>query len=154
VKLEKEMRTKMNILVSEGKRKSRQAILAAKEDMIWDAISNIRIRLSSLESSELSSYLLPLYDKASRFLGSDLKVYPVNEKDHEILKGKQGVNSPIGLTDDLPEPVKRYKGIDLLGGFIATSSDYSRIMNMSFAGILEKEEDRIREIIAKTLFGE
>lgn len=153
-KLEKECSSRMNILISEGRRKSRQAILTAKEDLIWDAIANIRSRLSSLQGVDLSTFLEPLYTRAADSLGMDLKIYAVRKIDQDALKTR--VSDIVLLSDKsrIPSDLIRYSNMDLLGGFIATSSDSSMMMNMTFSGILEKEEERIREKIARTLFGE
>jgi len=153
-RLEKECSSRMNILISEGRRKSRQAILTAKEDLIWDAIANIRSRLSSLQGDDLLTFLEPLYARAADSLGTDLKIYAVRKIDQDALKTR--VSDIVLLSDKsrIPSDLSRYSDMNLLGGFIATSSDSSRMMNMTFAGILEKEEERIRENIARTLFGE
>ncbi len=153
-KLDKEMITSRNILISDGKRKARQALLSSKEDLIWETLSEVRKWFSKMDESELYTYLVPLYDKASTIIGQGMIVYPVRDLDAIVLKGKPGVQMSIETSTTLPSSVNRYKGKDLIGGIIATTSDGSKVVNMSFHGLIEKEEERIREIIARTLFGE
>lgn len=153
-KLEKEISSIRNVHISDGRRRSRQVLLSAKEELILESLSEIRRRLSSMVGTELDLFLLPLYEKALSILGSDMKVYPIREADRSALVQKGEVELIIEGNEDLPSSISRFKGKELLGGFIATTSDGSRVVNMSFLGILEKEEDRIREIIASTLFKE
>lgn len=153
-KLEKEISSIRNVHISDGRRRSRQVLLSAKEELILESLSEIRRRLSSMVGTELDLFLLPLYEKALSILGSDMKVYPIREADRSALVQKGEVELIIEGNEDLPSSISRFKGKDMLGGFIATTSDGSRVVNMSFLGILEKEEDRIREIIASTLFKE
>jgi vacuolar-type H+-ATPase subunit E/Vma4 len=153
-KLDKELETTRNIYISEGKRKARQALLSSKEDLIWESISEVRKHLASMRGTELSIYLISMYEKASEALGKDMIVYPVRDVDAEVLSGKNGIKGILDNSTDLPVNIGRLRGKDMLGGFIATTSDGSRVVNMSFQGLIEKEEEMIREIIARELFGE
>ncbi|HHD15111.1 MAG TPA: hypothetical protein ENK47_00210 [Euryarchaeota archaeon] len=153
-KLDKESRTLSNINLSEGKRKARQALLSAKEDLIWETISSIRSHLSSMEGDELLGYLLRMYDKAHSMLGNGMIVYPVRVADASALEGKPNIRDPLETMNVLPPSVSRFKGKDLIGGFLAVSSDGRKVVDMTFQGMLEKKDDRIREIIARTLFGD
>jgi V/A-type H+-transporting ATPase subunit E len=153
-KLQKEIKNTRNIHISDGKRKARQALLSAKEDLIWETISLVRKRFSEMGPQELETYLHPMFDKASSSLGQDMMVYPIREMDSEILSKMKDVHSPLEEMEDPPETVSRYRGKDMIGGFIAVASDGKKVVNMTFSGILEKEEERIREAIARKLFGE
>lgn len=153
-RLQKEANSRTNIILSEGRRKSRQAILTAKEDLIWDAMARIRERLSSMGQDELRTFLDPYFEKARGSLGEDLLIFPVRDIDARALKEKGNIKASLAQTDEVPEPLSHYASRDLLGGFLAASPDRRRMMNMTFQGILEKNEDSIRETIAKRLFGE
>ncbi|MGA1821998.1 MAG: V-type ATP synthase subunit E [Thermoplasmatota archaeon] len=143
-----------NIYISDGKRKSRQAILSAKEELIWDTISDVRRRMGELEGEALSSCLVPILEKASNTLGKGMIIYPVRERDAEVLSNRARIGGIIEKGGAGLPTIERYKGHDLIGGFIASSESGDRIIDMTFAGILSRDEDRMREIIAKTLFGE
>lgn len=143
-----------NIYISDGKRKSRQAILSAKEELIWDTISNVRSRMGEMDSEALSACLLPILSRASDTLGGDMIVYPVRERDARVLSGKARIGQVIENGSSGLSAVERYRGHDLIGGFIASSGAGERIIDMTFAGILSRDEERLREIIARTLFGE
>lgn len=153
-KLEKEIKNTRNIHISDGKRKARQALLSAKEDLIWETISLVRKRFSEMGPAELENYLHPMFEKASSSLGQDMIVYPVREMDRDILSKMKNVQTPLEDMENPPETVSRYKGRDMIGGFIAVASDGKKVVNMTFSGILEKEEEKVRETIARKLFGE
>ncbi len=153
-KLLKELENIKNVHLSDGKRKARQALLSAKEDLIWETISLVRKRFSEMDEEELASYLIPMYEKTSEALGDGISVYPVRDIDLKVLSGKPGVKGKISEIKVLLGPVSRSNETDLLGGFIGVGSDGKKVVNMTFSGILDKEEERIRETIARTLFGE
>jgi V/A-type H+-transporting ATPase subunit E len=153
-KLQKEILNTRNIHVSDGKRKARQAMLSAKEDLIWETISLIRKRFSEMDAEELSGFLIPMYEKAKGSLGENLKVYPVRRVDRDVLSGYQGILESMEDMGTIPAAISRFGSRDLIGGFVAVASDGRKVVNMSFLGLLEKEEERIRETIARTLFGE
>jgi V/A-type H+-transporting ATPase subunit E len=153
-RLEKDLANTRNVHISDGKRKARQALLSAKEDLIWETISLVRKRFSEMKESELSLYLEPMYEKASRALDGRMSVYPVRNLDASVLSGKSGMEETLEGGSVLPESVSRFRNRDLIGGFIAVSSEGRKVVNMSFSGLLEKEEERIREKIARMLFGE
>ena len=73
-KLERELRTHRNVYISDGKRKSRQAILTSKEEVIWDALSQIRKRMGELEGERLSSFIQSLGEEAKGSLGGNIKI--------------------------------------------------------------------------------
>lgn len=153
-KLEREVANTRNIYISDGKRKARQALLLSKEELIWDAIHAIRENMKTLSSEDLRSYLDPMLNRTRQMLGNDMVVYPVRDEDARVLETSTEIE---GLVSDFfrpGTPLDRYKGMDLLGGFIATTGDGERIVDMSFHGLLERNEEQIREIIAKTLFGD
>ena len=124
------------------------------EDLIGETLSEVRNWFSKMGESELHTYLAPLYDKASAIIGQGMIVYPVRDLDSIVLKGKPGIQMSIETSTTLPSSIERYRGKDLIGGMIATTSDGSKVVDMSFHGMIEKEEERIRETIARTLFGE
>ncbi|MGA1793293.1 MAG: V-type ATP synthase subunit E, partial [Thermoplasmatota archaeon] len=122
-KLGKEIEQTRNIYISDGKRKARQALLSSKEELIWDAICSIRERIKELDGEELRSHLDSMISKAIEIIGSDARVFAVREKDSRILVKKIPVT---GLVEDFvisSEILSKYRGTDLLGGFIATSPD-------------------------------
>ncbi|MBN1538525.1 MAG: V-type ATP synthase subunit E [Candidatus Thermoplasmatota archaeon] len=150
--LEKEIRQTRNIYISDGKRKARQAILSSKEELIWDALSAIRGRIKKLSQDELAAYLHPMLSRTLESLGNDAVVYAVGSKDEEVLSKKVHVEGVLeGSTID-SEPLSRFKGADLLGGFIAIARNGSMLADMTFHGLMERNEDRIRETIAEDLF--
>lgn len=153
-KLAKEKKALWNMYISEGRRRSRNVILSAKEELIWETMSALRNRLRGLEGTELSRRLLPLRDIASRALGRDMTLFPVREKDAKALGGKGTMGITIEEAGELPPLLRRFHGRDLIGGFIAVSSDGARVMDMTFQGILEKNEGSVREGISRTLFEE
>ncbi len=153
-KLLKELENIKNVHLSDGKRKARQALLSAKEDLIWETISLVRKKFSDMEEDELATYLIPMYEKTSKALGEEISVYPVRDIDMKVLSGRSGVKGKINGIKVKPGIVSRSNDMDLLGGFIAVASDGKKVVNMTFSGILDKDEERIRETIARTLFGE
>ena len=152
-KLDREIVNTRNIYISDGKRKARQALLLSKEELIWDVICAIRENMKMLSGEELRSYLSPMMVRTREMLGDDMIVFPVRDLDADIL----GSSTPVAdLVDGASQDgsLSRYKGTDLLGGFIATTKDGERIVDMTFHGLLERNEDQIREVIARTLFGD
>ncbi len=153
-KLAKEKKAIWNMYISEGRRRSRNVILGAKEELIWEAMSALRDRLRGLDGAELLKRLLPLLNAATRSLGQGMIVHPVREKDARVLAAHGTIGTTIERVDELHPYLGRFHGRDLLGGFIAVSSDGARVMDMSFQGILEKNEESVRERISRTLFDE
>ncbi len=153
-KLVREKGKTKNIHLSEGKRKARQTVLEMKESLIMDAISGIRVGMGELNGDALSDLLLRMMANARAEVGQDVIVYPVRQEDLNVMRGQTGMGPVIQDTDDLPWQISRIKGKDLIGGFIAISSDGKRVLDMSFNGILDRDEDRIREIISKMLFSD
>jgi vacuolar-type H+-ATPase subunit E/Vma4 len=152
-KLERELRTHRNVYISDGKRKSRQAILTAKEEVIWDALSRIRKSMGELEGDRLSAFIKYLREEAEGSLGEDMKLYPVRKKDADSLGSRENVNGIIEEGIEGEPPLSRFKGRKLIGGFVAVSSDNKKVLDMTFCGILSRDKERNREIIAKELFG-
>jgi len=152
--LKKEIRSIVNINISNGKRISRAVLLSAKEEVILRTVSLVRKELGDIDTDVLERYLFLMYDQAVRLLGEDIMIFPVREIDFELLKEKKGIKAVIGSASSLPEKIMRFRSTDLIGGFIASTTDGSRILNMSFAGLIEREEEAIREIIARVLFVE
>ena len=151
-KLGKEIEQTRNIYISDGKRKARQALLSSKEELIWDAICSIRERIKELDGEELRSYLDPMISKAIGIIGTDARVFAVREKDSNILVKKIPVTGVVEDFVNSSEILSKYRGTDLLGGFIATSPDGERVVDMTFHGLLDRNEERIRETIADRLF--
>ncbi|MFW3145358.1 MAG: V-type ATP synthase subunit E [Thermoplasmatota archaeon] len=151
-KLERELSTTRNIYISDGKRKARQALLCSKEELIWDALCGVRERITSLEGPELGEYLIPLVKRAEGILGKEMVAYPVRDRDARAIEGwcKVGplVESSLKENDELG----RFMGKELLGGFIALDKKGERVMDMTFHGLLERNEDELREIIARVMF--
>ena len=143
-----------NIYVSDGKRKARQALLSSKEELIWDAICAIRTGFKELRSDKLGSYLRPMMERSRKILGNDLLIYPVRKEDVDVLGTDPSIKGLLSENIEDDGPLSRFKGKDLLGGFIASTSDGQRIVDMSFHGLLERNEEKIREVIARTLFGD
>ena len=152
-KLERDLRTHRNIYISDGKRKSRQAILSAKEEVIWDAMSEIRKRMGKMEGEQLRSLLVKLGERAEGSLGDDMKVYPVRKADAEVIGDRWNISGIIedGVQDDIMD---RFGGRELIGGFVAVSGQGNKILDMTFCGILSRDREENREIIAKELFGD
>lgn len=153
-KHEKDRKALWNMYISDGKRRSRHAILCAKEELIWEAMSAFRTRLRDMKGPELSLRLLPLVAEARSALGEEMTIFPVRSEDSAVLKGKAVIGLTIEGERDLPQALQRFQGKDLIGGFVAVSSDGSRVMDLTFQGILEKSEDKVREEIARVLFEE
>lgn len=153
-KLDRDAKNLRNVYISDGKRKSRQAILSAKEELIWDVISGVRKHMQEMEGDELEGFLNPMFEKARRSLGNDMIVYPVRKRDMEILKGRQKMGTVLEEGGIDETAVRRFKGHDLLGGFIASSGDGRKVLDMTFCGVLNRDEENIREVIARTLFGD
>jgi vacuolar-type H+-ATPase subunit E/Vma4 len=151
-KLAKEKKALWNMYISDGRRRSRNVILGAKEELIWEAMSALRDRLRGLDGAELLKRLLPLLNAATRSLGQGMIVHPVRGKDARVLAGHGTMGTTIEGANELPPLLGRFHGRDLIGGFIAVSSDGARVMDMSFQGILEKNEESVRERISRTLF--
>ncbi len=143
-----------NIHLSEGRRKARQTVLEMKEDLIMDAIFGIREGMGELDGDDLSDLLLRMLTNARAEVGQDVIAYPVRQEDLNAMSGQAGIGSVIRDTDDLPWQISRMKGKDLIGGFIAMSPDGKRVLDMSFNGVLDRDEDRIREMISKMLFSD
>ena len=153
-KMEREIANTRNILISDGRRKARQALLLSKEELIWDAIYAIREKMKALSGDELRTYLDPMMERAMEVLGEDMAVFPVRNEDAEVLDPSTNIEGLVSEVNGPGAVLKRYQGTDLLGGFIATTRDGERIVDMSFHGLMERNEERIREVIARTLFGD
>ncbi|MCU0798379.1 MAG: V-type ATP synthase subunit E [Candidatus Thermoplasmatota archaeon] len=154
IKLAKEKRALWNMYISEGRRRSRNVILSAKEELIWETMSALRNRLRGIEGEELARRLVPLLDAANKVLGRNMTIYPVRGMDASALTGRGTVGTTIVGASELPPLLRRFHGRDLIGGFISVSLDGARVMDMTFQGILEKNEESIREVISRTLFEE
>ena len=87
-------------------------------------------------------------------LGDQIQVYPVRPEDAKVLGSDPTIRDLVSNNHGSEGPLSRYQGTDLLGGFIAITLDGERVVDMSFHGLLERNEDRIREVIARTLFGD
>ena len=99
-------------------------------------------------------HLDPMLVRTKEMLGEDMVVFPVRNEDARVLESSIQVE---GLVTEVSGPgatLIRYKGTDLLGGFIATTPNGERVVDMSFHGLLERNEEQIREVIARTLFGD
>jgi len=153
-KLERDEKNTRNIYISDGRRKARQALLSSKEELIWDTICAIRKRIKDLGGDELEQYLDPMIDRSMEVLGKDLLVYPVRDKDEKVISRRLKITGSLQGSIGEEGPLSRFKGTDMLGGFVAMSEDGNRIMDMTFHGLLERNEERIRETIAKVLFGD
>jgi vacuolar-type H+-ATPase subunit E/Vma4 len=153
-KLEKEKKTLWNMHISEGKRRSRHSLLSSKEELILETISATRIKLSDMRGSELVSNLAILLEHAKSALGPDLRVYPIRTIDADIIRGKVPTGEVLKGARDLPQVLKRFEDKDHIGGFVAVSSDGKKVLDMTFHGLIEKNEERIREEISRTLFAE
>ncbi|MGA1848823.1 MAG: V-type ATP synthase subunit E [Thermoplasmatota archaeon] len=153
-KLEREAANTRNIYISDGRRKARQALLSSKEELIWDAICAIRKRIKELDGEELERYLGPMMDRSKEMLGGDFQVFPIRDRDANILSKRIKVSELLDKVLDDEGPLSRFRGTDMLGGFVAISKDGDRIIDMTFHGLLERNEERIRETIARILFGD
>ncbi len=153
-RLDRDSITQRNIYLSEGKRRSRQTILSAKEQLIWDAFVELRRLIRSLEGRSLENFLKWRADRCRAVLGDDMVLRPVREVDRKALVelGERCGPAVSGTSEGYINALQG--GRDLLGGFIASSSDGRRIIDMTFLGLMEKDEDPIREKIAKELFGD
>jgi vacuolar-type H+-ATPase subunit E/Vma4 len=152
--LEREVLNTRNIYISDGKRKARQALLLSKEELIWDAICAIRENMKMLSGERLRSYLEPMLNRTRVMLEEDMGVYAVRNEDARVLETSTKIESLVSEASGPGASLNRYRGVDLLGGFIATTRNGERIVDMSFQGLLERNEEQIREVIAKTLFGD
>lgn len=150
--LEKEIGQTRNIYISDGKRKARQAILSSKEELIWDTLFAIRDRIKNLSMDELGAYLQPMLTRTLETIGNDAIIYAVRSKDKEALSRKVRVEGILEGPAIDSEPLSRFKDVDLLGGFIAIAKNGGMLVDMTFHGLLERNEDRIRETIAEDLF--
>jgi vacuolar-type H+-ATPase subunit E/Vma4 len=153
-KLERDAVNTRNIYISDGRRKARQALLSSKEELIWDAICAIRKRIKDLDGEEVEQYLGPMMDRSVEVLGNDFLVYPIRKEDSKVLSKRVKVNELLEEILKDEGPLSRFRGTDMLGGFVAMSRDGERIMDMTFHGLLERNEERIRETIARILFGD
>ncbi len=152
--LKREITNIRNIYISDGKRKARQALLSSKEELIWDTICAIRGGMSELKDERLGSYLQPMLSRSKKVLGDRIRVYPVRPEDAKVLGSDPAIKGLVSNNLGSEGPLSRYQGTDLLGGFIAITPDGERVVDMSFHGLLERNEERIREVIARTLFGD
>ena len=152
--LKREITNIRNIYISDGKRKARQALLSSKEELIWDTICAIRDCMRELKDERLGSYLQPMLSRSKKMLGDRIQVYPIRPKDAKVLGSDPAIIGLVSNNLGYEGPLSRYQGTDLLGGFIAITPDGERVVDMSFHGILERNEERIREAIARTLFGD
>ncbi len=151
-KLIREKERMKNIHLSDGKRKARKTVLEMKESLIMDTISSIRGSMGELKGEDLSDLLLRMMANARAEVGQDVAVYPVRQEDLNAVRGQVGIGPVIQDADDLPWQISRMKSKGLIGGFIAISSDGKRVLDMSFNGLLERDEERVREMISKVLF--
>ncbi|MCK5773040.1 MAG: V-type ATP synthase subunit E [Thermoplasmata archaeon] len=153
-KLVREKGRMKNIHLSDGKRKARKAVLEMKESLIMDAFSSIRRRMGELNGDDLSSLLLRLMANARGEVGQEVTIYPVRQEDLDAVRGEVGIGPIVQDTKDLPWQITRMRSKDLIGGFIAISSDGNRVLDMSFNGLLERDEEGIREMISRMLFSD
>ncbi len=153
-KLVREKGRMKNIHLSDGKRKARKTVLEMKESLIMDTFSSIRRRMGELNGDDLSGLLLRLMANARAEVGQEVTIYPVRQEDLDAVRGEVGIGPVVQETEDMPWQITRMKSKDLIGGFIAISSDGKRILDMSFNGLLERDEERIREMISKMLFSD
>jgi vacuolar-type H+-ATPase subunit E/Vma4 len=107
-----------------------------------------------MEGEELERYLGPMMDRSVEVLGEDFTVHAIREEDMKVLSKRVKVTGLLENILDEEGPLSRFKGTDMLGGFVAMSKDGERIIDMTFHGFLERNEERIRETIARILFGD
>ena len=152
--LSRDLANTRNIYVSDGKRKARQAVLSSKEEVIWDAICEIRKSIKELPQEKLGSHLLGLVEDARATLGEDMSIYPVREIDRRVLDGSGSIDGLLEGSLDSHPRLSRFKGPDLLGGFVAVNTSGNMVLDMTYRGIIERNEELLRELIARKLFDE
>lgn len=153
-RLEKDKKTIWNMYTSESRRRSRHTILCMKEDLISETLSATRNRLAGMRGEELASKIDALLDNAKHALGADLIVNPARKLDAELMMGRVTLG-PILDSGQVPSSVlSRFSSRDNIGGLVASSADGSRVLDMTFYGLMEKKMELIREEIARSLFEE
>lgn len=150
--LQRDLENTRNIYISDGKRKSRQAMLSSKEELIWDAICEIRKAIKDLPEEVLRNHLTRLLEDSRNILGDSITIYPVRMIDGELLKGSGQIGPLVSESIGSEPQLARFRGVDLLGGFIVVGPEGQKVLDMTFHGIIERNEERLRETIARTLF--
>jgi vacuolar-type H+-ATPase subunit E/Vma4 len=151
--MQRELRDARNIHISDAKRKARQALLCAKEELIWDTLCGVRKRMSEMEGDELGRIYDRLVVTTLGSMGEEAEVYAVRELDAKMLANRNvSVNGVIERTPDPPEKLRPYTSRDLIGGFIAFSQNGRMVLDLSFQGLIDRDMERIRERISEVLF--
>ena len=142
-----------NQYLSEARRNERHLMLQAKEGMILEALASVKARLRDMKGPDLERFLLSMLLRTRAAIGEDLVVHPVRPMDAMLLQGHCRVAQTVPGSSS-GEISARFAGRDPIGGFIAFSSDSKRVMDMTFQGILDREDERIRETISRALYSE
>lgn len=153
--LEREKANLVNIYLSEGRRKARQAVLAAKEHLIWEAMAGIRERFRKMDGGDLKALYGRQLETLRKALGPDMNIFAVRGLDADVLRSLgASVEGVIEGDDPLPEAISRMRSRSLIGGFMARSGDGRMTMDMTFEGLLERNRETIRSRISEVLFSE
>ena len=60
-----------NLILSSGRRKSKEMVSSAKEEMIWEVISQLKERLRSLEGERYREWVKGVIDEGERLVGEN-----------------------------------------------------------------------------------
>ncbi|RLF55594.1 MAG: hypothetical protein DRN40_05360 [Thermoplasmata archaeon] len=158
----KESERLRNLILSSARRKAKETLAAAKEEVIWEVITRTKESLKGFSGEEYIKWLLEVIEGGEELLGKDSLIFPVREEDLPELKKRFGervkeslINSnTAGLNPRVASLIEEYVGADLIGGVIMVAPDGSMIGDYTLAGRLKRKHEEIRERVSRALFGE
>lgn len=151
-----------NLVLSSARRKAKETLAAAKEEIIWEVITRTQENLRRFRGEEYTKWLFEVIERGEELLGRGSFIFPVREEDLEVLKKKFGdrvkenllTSSTEGLDPRVASLIEEYLGEDHLGGVVMVASDGSMIGDYTLAGRLKRRQEQIRERVSRALFGE
>ena len=125
------------VLVAKAKQEIKHEILNAKEKIIEESFLQVYSRLSKINEEHYKKIITKLMENTKTKIGEDCKLLVSRDIDKTIAKNLK--LDVIGT-------------IDSIGGFIAISHDDKIKLNNTFEGIIDRNKDKLRVKVGKTLF--
>jgi len=134
---EKQSENTKKVLVAKAKQEIKHEILNAKEKIIEESFLQVYSRLSKINEEHYKKIITKLMENTKIKIGEDCKLLVSRDIDKTIAKNLK--LDVIGT-------------IDSIGGFIAISHDDKIKLNNTFEGIIDRNKDKLRVKVGKTLF--
>ncbi len=125
------------IIIAKAKQEINHDIMNSKERIIEESFLQVYSRLSKINEEQYKKIITKLMQKTKKKIGEDCKLLISRDIDKTIAK-----NLKLEIIGT----------IDAIGGFIAISQDKKIKLNNTFEGIIDRNKDKLRIKVGKTLF--